>query len=80
MHVLSAATPDNGVAICIAQKIAVAVLYGKSVRGEKAQSESNRKTFDQHYRSSCWKSARASEMLSCGLARRKNFSRAFTDI
>ena len=35
LHVLSAATRDNGVAICVAEVIAVAVLDGESIRGEE---------------------------------------------
>lgn len=35
MHVLSAATRDKGVAICVAETIAVAILDGESIRGEE---------------------------------------------
>lgn len=35
LHVLSAATRDKGVAICVAEVIAVAVLDGESIRGEE---------------------------------------------
>ena len=35
LHVLSAATRDSGVAICVAEVIAVAVLDGASMRGEE---------------------------------------------
>ena len=35
LHVLSAATRDKGVAICVAEVIAVAVLDGDSIRGEE---------------------------------------------
>ena len=35
LHVLSAATRDKGVAICVAEVIAVAVLDGASIRGEE---------------------------------------------
>ena len=35
LHVLSAATRDTGVAICVAEVIAVAVLDGASIRGEE---------------------------------------------
>lgn len=34
-HVLSAATRDKGVAVCVAEAIAVAVLDGESIRGEE---------------------------------------------
>lgn len=34
-HVLSAATRDKGVAVCVAEGIAVAVLDGESIRGEE---------------------------------------------
>ena len=34
-HVLCAATRDKGVAICVAEVIAVAVLDGESIRGEE---------------------------------------------
>jgi DNA-binding response OmpR family regulator len=35
LHVLSAATRDKGVAICVAEPIAVAVLDGESIRGQE---------------------------------------------
>jgi DNA-binding NarL/FixJ family response regulator len=35
LHVLSAATRDKGVAVCIAEVIAVAVIDGASIRGEE---------------------------------------------
>ena len=35
LHVLSAATRDKGVAICVAEVIAVAVIDGESIRGEE---------------------------------------------
>lgn len=35
LHVLSAATREKGVAICVAEVIAVAVLDGESIRGEE---------------------------------------------
>jgi len=35
LHVLSAVTRDKGVAICVAQAIAVAVIDGASIRGEE---------------------------------------------
>ena len=35
LHVLSAATRDKGVAICVAEVITVAVLDGESIRGEE---------------------------------------------
>jgi ActR/RegA family two-component response regulator len=34
LHVLSAATRDKGVAVCVAEVIAVAVIDGESIRGE----------------------------------------------
>jgi hypothetical protein len=35
LHVLSAATRDKGVAICVAEVVAVAVIDGESIRGEE---------------------------------------------
>ena len=35
LHVLSAATRDKGVAICVAETVAVAVLDGESIRGQE---------------------------------------------
>ena len=35
LHVLSAATRDRGVAVCVAETVAVAVLDGESIRGEE---------------------------------------------
>jgi hypothetical protein len=35
LHVLSAATRDKGVAVCVAEIVAVAVLDGESIRGEE---------------------------------------------
>lgn len=35
LHVLTAATRDKGVAICVSEVIAVAVLDGESIRGEE---------------------------------------------
>jgi DNA-binding response OmpR family regulator len=35
LHVLSAATRDSGVAVCIAEVIAVAILDGESIRGKE---------------------------------------------
>lgn len=35
LHVLTAATRDRGVAVCVAETVAVAVLDGESIRGEE---------------------------------------------
>ena len=35
LHILSAATRDKGVAVCVAEVIAVAVIDGASIRGEE---------------------------------------------